>query len=252
MKIGAVLSVILVLLFLPTCAKAEEGYAPSNSCHSSTSCVSGSSQCQCSSKTPTIKRARSRWSITAKAGLTSTRFAGPGANSANVHSNSKVGWAFGGGVAFRIHRFVAGQTNIDISGQSELGLTNKGAKSDSNGSFFGTYSVNYIEAPVLARVSALFGTTRLMPYMLLGPAFGFSLGMEVETADGMQLDLADRFYTFDMGLLAGVGIARELGERGSLAAEVRYNLGLRNIDKTGGPGDEGKNRALYVLLGYQY
>jgi hypothetical protein len=169
--------------------------------------------------------------------------AGPGANFESVSASHKLGLSVGGSVGIRLHERFATQL--------ELAFSTKGPRSTRDGMDSATYHRNYLEVPILARaIFPLDGDAEY--YATVGPVMGFLLSADADLVDGSNVDLFDRTEPIDIGLMLGAGAAVPVGQRGAVTFDIRYNLGLINIDKTAGPVDDDvMNRTVYFLVGYQ-
>jgi len=146
-----------------------------------------------------------------------------------------------------------------IGVQPELLFVRKGAKLFSTsvtiggitfGSVGSTLDVDYLEIPVLLRLSV--PNTGLVDLRLLaGPVASIKMDEKLSTTGliGVSLD-SDQVKTSDFGLALGAGAAiRNGGMR--LVAEGRYTMGLSNISDL--PfGGEVKNGAFYALAGLEF
>jgi hypothetical protein len=90
-------------------------------------------------------------------------------------------------------------------------FSSKGAKDDSDI----TSRLNYLEVPVLLHLGFLGGL-----YFEVGPSFSYLLSASADD-DDISEDIKD----FDLGGIAGVGFSL-----GSLRADLRYNLGMLDIN----------------------
>lgn len=176
-------------------------------------------------------------------GLDLANHAGPGANSESFASSYKPSFTIGGTVGLQLSKHIS--LHVDIA------FASKGSHSTSASMAGGTYQMDYMELPILARVS-LPTSGRLDYYVLSGPTLGALLDADLELDDGTHFDLDSSFKTFDVGWMLGAGVAVEVGSRGDITFDIRYNHGLRNIDKAAAPeDDEVMNRAFYFTLGYR-
>ncbi len=124
----------------------------------------------------------------------------------------------------------------------------KGVHEDINNvvDFVGTGKVdltlNYLEIPVLAKVS--FGTGSLRPYVFAGPSVGFYLSNKAhlnETFEGQTLDTTETIpdssiNSTDFSIVGGAGVSLKLGSGQVLFVDAAYALGLVNISHNQ-PGD---------------
>lgn len=154
----------------------------------------------------------------------------------------RVGFMGGAALAFGVHPAFGVQLEVLFS--------QKGAKVDDPSSgTSATFGVNYLEVPLLARVSVPTGTVR--PVFFLGPAVAFETSCSVSgEMDGVQVDVdcdaplldggLQRKKT-DVGVVAGAGFDVDVGPA-IVQFEGRYNLGLTNLDDSGDPGASAKTR----------
>lgn len=129
-------------------------------------------------------------------------------------------------------------------------FSEKGTHWDFPGFASWEYRVRYFEVPVLARVD--FGdpasTRRVFAVGGAAPAFKLSARTTIEF-EGQRVtrDTPDAFYTVDLGLAGGIGVAI-----GRAQLEARYTHGLRHIN-TDDNGDEDRmrNRVFSVTAGFR-
>ena len=105
----------------------------------------------------------------------------------------------------------------------------KGSKAEFD--FFGTVfevelALAYLSVPVMARYNL--GSEDTSPYYVVGPEFGFLLSAKSKF-DGEEEDTKDDFKSLDLGLNIGAGVSMNMGAT-PMFAEVRYSLGLSNIE----------------------
>ena len=137
-----------------------------------------------------------------------------------------------------------------ISFQVEGLFSEKGVHWDFPGFASWEYRVRYFEVPLLARVD--FGEPASTPrvFAVAGVAPGFKLSARTTVESGAQRitrDTPDAFYSVDVGLAGGLGVAV-----GRAQLEARYTHGLRHIN-TDDNGDEDRmrNRVFSVTLGFR-
>lgn len=181
-----------------------------------------------------------------------------GATFANVKFSSDEGsMEFKNTTGLQLGAVVNYNINEMLSIQPELLLVQKGFKagdSDEDGSM--TLKYNYIEVPVLAKVS--FGTEAFRGFATAGPTFGYLTGGkyiyefdgEEETED---IEFEDEDRRSEVGLSIGVGAAYKVGA-GELNLDVRYGFGLTSLNDTESEGDnpKAKNRVVGVSLAYLF
>lgn len=95
--------------------------------------------------------------------------------------------------------------------------------------------LNYLEIPILAKIFLTDAPTQV--YVTAGPSVGFALsGKVIDTVGGEEdetdIDFEDsEISTFDFGLSLGAGAQFAAGP-GKLFVDVRYLLGLANLDNS--------------------
>jgi hypothetical protein len=162
----------------------------------------------------------------------------------SVDSSSKVGVIGGGFVQFPIRDRLAFQP--------ELLFVQKGVKLDEIGGGSLSASLNYLEFPMLLRVT--FPMEKQNAYVLVGPSFGIkaSTSATLDSAGQTKDENIDgSVRSADFGLALGLGV-----ERNKYFLEIRYTLGLNDIatDLPGGGTttphvDSVKNRVFAIMVG---
>jgi hypothetical protein len=148
-----------------------------------------------------------------------------------------------------IGAFVARDFNPNVGMQFEGLFTQKGTEFAAEDNLFdddASIKLNYIEFPVLARVSfpAAAATVRL----LAGPTFGFKASQSVEVGND-ELD-ADEvpLKSFDLGLALGGAV-----EIRQFIIDARYTWGLTDINDGEDPDEPTvKNNAFSVSFGWRF
>ncbi|UCD83809.1 MAG: outer membrane beta-barrel protein [Deltaproteobacteria bacterium] len=161
----------------------------------------------------------------------------------------KPGICLGASVTYRINNIFAVQP--------EVLLTMKGTKMefDSNGSTdVDTWALNYLEIPVLAKLSIPVWSNR--PHLFLGPALAIKLDAEREweyEGNSGKDDFSEHMEDIDFGLVIGGGLDFELG-RGRLSFDTRYTAGSIRIFKSEYYGEELgiRNGVVSLMLGYTF
>ncbi|HEX7119929.1 MAG TPA: porin family protein [Longimicrobiales bacterium] len=151
--------------------------------------------------------------------------------------------------------------------QPELVMTQKGlvfpAIDTEGNEFEATYSVGYLEVPILARVS--YDAWAVRPFLLAGPVGAYRVTANY-IADGYQ-DIDAKLATekFDLGIAVGGGVELDV-TGGTIQASLRYNQGLFDVEDTDGgasstglwlddvdgvdaPGG-GKHRSISLVFGF--
>ena len=109
----------------------------------------------------------------------------------------------------------------------------KGTKAEFD--IFGTVfelklNLAYLSVPVMGRYNL--GSGDMSPYIVVGPEFGFLLSAKTKFGDEEE-DVKDDFKSLDLGLNIGAGVSMDMGAN-SVFGEVRYSLGLSDIDDDDG------------------
>ncbi len=107
--------------------------------------------------------------------------------------------------------------------------------------------LNYVEVPLLARVSGPLMGGKITPFLIGGPELAFRAGCGV-TVYGLPgsyvCDDLPQAESVDYGLIGGGGLDVLLAGR-HFAISARYDQGLKDVFK----GNDPKNRALSIVLG---
>ncbi|MCH7819320.1 MAG: PorT family protein, partial [Candidatus Marinimicrobia bacterium] len=106
----------------------------------------------------------------------------------------------------------------------------KGSKAEFD--FLGTVfetelNLAYLSVPVMVRYNL--GSEDTSPYIVVGPEFGFLLSAKSKFDGEPEEDVKDDFKSLDLGLNIGAGVSMNMGTM-PVFAEVRYSLGLSNIE----------------------
>ncbi len=211
-----------------------------------------------------------------KAGSSIPNLRDNGGNDFSSGWSTRVGLFFGASLDVPVTPAlsITGELNYSQQGAKKNGLqaaSLPGSPQTFFADFKNTAKLDYLEIPVLARLHV--GPLRRFS-IALGPYVGFLLSAKNVTSGtsevfldkngtpippemggpivanlGGTTDNKSALHTFNWGMQGGVGAEYPLG-RGSLALEVRGELGLMNIQKN--PAVDGKNStgALVIALGY--
>lgn len=131
--------------------------------------------------------------------------------------------------------------------QPEVLYSSKGAKI-SEDDVTSHLILEYVEIPVLARVSRAAGSRRV--YAAGGPYVGIRLRAKARTEFSgatEELDLGEDLERRDFGVAIAGGV-----ESGRLVIDGRYTFGLSNIDAAATDGREAKNRTLSITAGLRF
>lgn len=119
--------------------------------------------------------------------------------------------------------------------------------------------IDYVEVPVLLRLSLPSLGRRVFPYVQGGPAFAWRIDCGVSfdaatSASTTQCDdlngqnIEETLNEYEQGLVLGGGIDVPVMQIGSVSIDARYTRGLSRI----ADNDEIRNRSLSVMLGYSF
>jgi hypothetical protein len=111
------------------------------------------------------------------------------------------------------------------------------------------YRMDYLQVPVLVKVNVMPGP--ISPCVYAGPYGAYLLSAKgVAEIDGVRSEesFKDELKSTDFGLVFGGGVDFKMAVV-KLSVEVRYNLGLANLEKVEEPGFSVKNRSLMILAG---
>lgn len=172
------------------------------------------------------------------ANISSARLAGLDATSINV--GNKAGLFVGVLALWPLTPVVAIQPEVAYA-QRHFSVN------DTVGSFSATEKWDWIEVPILARVT-VWHTGRHAIYVVGGPGFEF-LARAKEEAAGTTSDVKDDVTRADVSLIAGAGVSM-----GKFGVEARYDAGLKNLNKDNHLGDDltVKSRTFRVDLTWMF
>ena len=138
---------------------------------------------------------------------------------------------------FAVGGFVTYNVIDQFDLQGELLYDVKGCKDSLN-----TTKLSYLDINILAKYQIPVLVT-FKPSVYVGP----SLGLEL-SATGAP-DISNSISKTDFSVIFGIGVAHKVGN-GSVTLDVRYDLGLANINKSGNPANT--NQVLAILVGYSF
>lgn len=110
----------------------------------------------------------------------------------------------------------------------------------------GVFNLRYLDAAILGRAELPLGPVTL--YGLLGPRVSLLITATVSEDDGTNSNVRDDFKTFDIGAVAGAGLAVGPFSWGTLSLDVRYDMAFTTVDENG----VFSNRTIATTLGYSY
>ena len=108
-------------------------------------------------------------------------------------------------------------------------------------------SFNVVQVPVLLKANI--GSSSTRPFFIVGPVFGFKASKlkfkigDFETTDPDETG-DDEASSTDVAIAFGGGV-----DVGKLSVEVRYNLGVKDLDTS---SDSAKTRSFMVLAGFGF
>ena len=134
--------------------------------------------------------------------------------------------------------YIGGLVDIPVSGnfhvQPELLYSMEGATITDTGTGQLDFGISYMRIPIMAKYYIMQGLS-----LQAGPEIAFKIGANEDYAD-------EAIASTDFGLGIGAGYELPMG----LMFDIRYNLGLSNIDENG--DDDIKNTGLQLGLGYRF
>lgn len=143
-----------------------------------------------------------------------------------------------------------------LSLQPELHYVQKGYQLDFELLGFtvdATTTYHYLEVPLLIRYSV--GQEAIKFYLNAGPSLGYAVaGREKGDVDGQSVDEDIDFEDYelkrtDLSVVAGGGLAIDVGQGATLLMDARYIYGLTNLDDSGEGDISERNRGLGLGLG---
>ena len=156
--------------------------------------------------------------------------------------SSRFGFAAGGVLHYKLS---------DIFGvQPSLLYVMKGATKKVGG-IQSTFQLDYIELPVLLRVSFPVSTT-VVPYITAGGAVSYNLQAIVTSdAPGVSVQEISDIRKIDYGISAGGGVQMYIANQ-KFILDARYTFGLSNIHNAETDPLDLKHRTITVVLGWLY
>jgi hypothetical protein len=151
--------------------------------------------------------------------------------------DSRTGMAVGGYVGIPV--------NNVLSVQPEGLFTMKGAETEGS-----SWKLNYIEVPVLARASFM-NEASAHPAIFAGPAVGFNLSSKIED-DSIEesIDVKDETNPIDFGVVVGGGVDIPFsGGKNSVGVDLRYTLGLNNVNDSDSSEDLSVKNGVFQIMG---
>lgn len=158
---------------------------------------------------------------------------------------------------YTVGGFIEYQAGKILSLQAELNYQKKGEKVESFPENIKTTlrrEFNYASLPVLVKAnfhSAEAGD-RWNFNLFTGPYIGYLTSVYSNQKSGgttTYLDLSDKTEKADFGAVFGGGVTYRLANGGSLLFDLRYQMGLRSVDKE---NTDLRNKGAGIVIGYRF
>jgi hypothetical protein len=158
---------------------------------------------------------------------------------------------------FLIGGFLEYRTGLNLSFQTELNYQKKGAKFTSD--LQGSESIvrrefNYLTVPLLVKGNvhdAGLGEKWDLSFFT-GPYMGFLTSANSNVKTGKittRIDVDSQAEKTDWGVILGGGISYKMDNGGAIIAELRYQMGLSEIDKQ---DPDLRNKGMGLTIGYRF
>ena len=118
----------------------------------------------------------------------------------------------------------------------------------SSGGAEATIKLDDIQVPVSVKYKFPIQGSTVKPYVFGGGDVGFSAKAESESG-GATVDIKDSTESVNYGVHFGAGVEFEVSPGVNIMVDGRYNLGIKDIDKTAG---EAKPWGIVVLAGVSW
>ncbi|MFN8178196.1 MAG: porin family protein [bacterium] len=123
--------------------------------------------------------------------------------------------------------------------QPEALFMMKGDQGQSGG-IDGTYKLNYIEVPVLAKLGFM-SQSPAHPSLFVGPSVSINTTAQTAVSD-ITTDVKDQTKPVDVGLVVGGGVDFQ-----KLGIEARYTRGFTNVNDASGSTTDVKNSVISIM-----
>ena len=138
--------------------------------------------------------------------------------------------------------------------QIEALFTPKGGKLLQETDVTSTLILDYIEVPLLGRVTAI-RSSSVSFHVFGGPSAGVRINAKQQVAytggvitSGSSDDISSEIARFELGLVAGGGV--DVGRNGVI--DARYFWGLTDVNRDASDGNRVRNRGLTILVGLRF
>lgn len=113
----------------------------------------------------------------------------------------------------------------------------------------GNIKLDYLELPVFLKTKFSVGAPKVKVLAMVGPSAGIAIKREVEVMDVVSVDLSNRFSNSEVSAIAATGIEYTLSPTAAALLQLRYSVGLTDIDTT-----ESKyySRTTSILMGFAF
>jgi hypothetical protein len=174
--------------------------------------------------------------IGAKFGLNFASWGGD--NTTSLNSTTKL--LFGGFIAYTIAQ------NFDM--QAELLYNSVGTGiSVANGGGTGNVGISYLEIATLAKYKIPVGPA-VKIFFVAGPQLGIKLSANLhDDRTSTDTDISKDISGSDFDIVFGTGVMFRVGP-GNINVDLRYNIGLSNVQKTSPPNNT--NQVFSLAVGY--
>ena len=171
-----------------------------------------------------------------------------------VDSDSRAGFILGAFASIPIRGAVSIQPEVIFSqrGANRAAYNYDDMPVDTDAPPIGVYlgestSHDYLEVPLLLRISPSTADNSVRPIFFAGPSVGFL----VSTKEVYDTDYSEYLNSTDIGVVFGGGV-----DYGRVSLDARYNLGLTTVDRDfdaswGHVPGSVKNRAFTVTAGFR-
>ena len=132
--------------------------------------------------------------------------------------------------------------------QPELTYLMGGAKYTYTG---GETDQNYDVLSIPVLVKAKFGTGEIKPYVFAGPELGFTMKSE-QTVGTTTTDIKSNTASTNFSLDFGGGAEYKLNPSTGLFADLRYSLGLSNLNNVSGSATTVKTTGIQFFVGVKF
>ncbi len=160
----------------------------------------------------------------------------------NFEMGNKIGFVAGG--------FVEVPFAPQFSFSPEVLFSQKGSKGEAElfgDEYTASLNVTQVQIPLLFKANFSGGGSSVRPFVVVGPAFGFTAKADSKLELNGELfdeeDITDDVESVEFSLVFGGGV-----RFGNASVEARYDLGLNDLDKQ--DLVEGKTRTFSILFGF--